>query len=83
MHSRISYKMNAEDIFRSSIGCEIMIMIKARIRLIFSRYTVESAIWKDRTYFLIHPFHVSFNVEPASGVSYPLKFLTRLYKLSY
>ena len=31
--------MNAEDIFRSSIGCEIMLMIKARIRLIFSRYT--------------------------------------------
>ena len=30
--------MNAEDIFRSSIGCEIMLMIKARIRLIFSRY---------------------------------------------
>ena len=31
--------MNAEDIFRCSIGCEIMLMIKARIRLIFSRYT--------------------------------------------
>ena len=30
--------MNAEDIFRSSIGCENMLMIKARIRLIFSRY---------------------------------------------
>ena len=31
--------MNAEDIFRNSIGCEIMLMIKARIRLLFSRYT--------------------------------------------
>ena len=30
--------MNAEDIFRSSIGDEIMLMIKVRIRLIFSRY---------------------------------------------
>ena len=30
--------MNAEDIFRCSIGCEIMLMIKARIRLKFSRY---------------------------------------------
>ena len=39
MHFRISYTMNAEDIFRSSIGCEIMLMIKTRIRLIFSRYT--------------------------------------------
>ena len=39
MHFRICYTMNAEDIFRSSIGCEIMLMIKARIRLIFSRYT--------------------------------------------
>ena len=38
MHFRISYTMNAEDIFRSSIGCEIMLMIKAKIRLIFSRY---------------------------------------------
>ena len=38
MYFRISYKMNAEYIFRSSIGCEIMLMIKARIRLIFSRY---------------------------------------------
>ena len=34
------YTMKAEDIFRSSIGCEIMLMIKARIRLIFSRYTL-------------------------------------------
>ena len=32
--------MKAEDIFRSSIGCEIMLMIKARIRLFFSRYTI-------------------------------------------
>ena len=40
MHFRISYTMNAEDIFRSSIGCEIMLMIKARIRLIFSRYNI-------------------------------------------
>ena len=39
MHFRISRTMNAEDIFRCSIGCEIMLMIKARIRLIFSRYT--------------------------------------------
>ena len=38
MHFRISHTMNAEDIFRCSIGCEIMLMIKARIRLIFSRY---------------------------------------------
>ena len=35
-----SYTMNDEDIFRSSIGCEIMLMIKARIRLIFSRYYI-------------------------------------------
>ena len=41
MHFCISYTMNAEDIFRSPIGCEIMLMIKARIRLIFSRYTPE------------------------------------------
>ena len=34
--------MDAEDIFRSSIGCEIMLMIKARIRLIFLRY---SSLW--------------------------------------
>ena len=40
MHFRISYTLNAKDIFRSSIGCEIMLMIKARIRLIFSRYTL-------------------------------------------
>ena len=33
--------MNAEDIFRCSIGCEIMLMIKARIRLIFSRYKMN------------------------------------------
>ena len=39
VHFRISHTMNAEDIFRSSIGCEIMLMIKVRIRLIFSRYT--------------------------------------------
>ena len=32
--------VNDEDIFRSSIGCEIMLMIKARIRLIFSRYNI-------------------------------------------
>ena len=38
MHFRISRTMNAEDIFRCSIGCEIMLMIKARIRLIFSRF---------------------------------------------
>ena len=38
VHFRISYTMNAEGIFRSSIGCEIMLMIKARIRLIFSMY---------------------------------------------
>ena len=44
MHFRISYTMNAEDIFRSSIGCEIMIMIKARIRLIFSRYSIHDNI---------------------------------------
>ena len=31
--------MSAEDIFRCSIGCEIMLMIKVRIRLIFSRNT--------------------------------------------
>ena len=40
MHFRISRTMNAEDIFRCSIGCEIMLMIKARIRLIFSRYII-------------------------------------------
>ena len=40
VHFRISYTMKAEDIFRSSIGCEIMLMIKARIRLFFSRYTI-------------------------------------------
>ena len=44
MHFRISYTMNAEDIFRSSIGCEIMLMIKARIRLIFSRYTTVTSL---------------------------------------
>ena len=38
MHFRISYTMNDEDIFRSSIGCEIMLMIK--VRLIFSRYNI-------------------------------------------
>ena len=42
MHFRISYTMNTEDIFRSSIGCEIMLIIKARIRLIFSRYTTDT-----------------------------------------
>ena len=41
VHFRIIYTMNAEDIFRSSIGCEIMLMIKARIRLIFSRYNMQ------------------------------------------
>ena len=57
MHFRISYTMKAEDIFRSSIGCEIMLMIKARIRLIFTRYMKFSCtpgqcyiiIFKDRT----------------------------------
>ena len=38
MHFHIRYTMNAEDIFRCSISCEIMLMVKARIRLIFSRY---------------------------------------------
>ena len=42
VHFRISYTymytMNAQDIFRSSTGCEIILMIKARIRLIFARY---------------------------------------------
>ena len=42
MHFRIGYTINAEDIFRSSIGCEIMLMIKARIR-----YTVLQG---DATY---------------------------------
>ena len=42
MHFRISRTMDAEDIFRCSIGCEIMLMIKARIRLIFLRYTCLS-----------------------------------------
>ena len=41
MHFRISRTMNAEDIFRCSIGCEIMLIIKARIRLIFSRYNMN------------------------------------------
>ena len=41
VHFCIIYTMNAEDIFRSLIGCEIMLMIKARIRLIFSRYNVS------------------------------------------
>ena len=44
MHFRISYTMDAEDIFRSSIGCEIMLMIKAKIRLIFSRYSTVKTI---------------------------------------
>ena len=53
VHFRISYTMNAEDIFRSSIGCEIMLMIKARIRLIFSRYnTVDGRFPSFRLYFL-------------------------------
>ena len=38
VHFRVSRTINAEVIFRCSIGCEIMLMIKARIRLIFSRY---------------------------------------------
>ena len=46
MHVRIGYTMNAEDIFRSSIGCEIMLIIKARIRLIFSRYNILSHIFE-------------------------------------
>ena len=44
MHFRISRTVNAEDIFRCSVGCEIMLMIKARIRLIFSRYTHRSRL---------------------------------------
>ena len=42
MHFRIGYTMNY--IFRSSIGCEIMLLIKARIRLIFSRYKTVQAV---------------------------------------
>ena len=36
------YAMKAEDIFRCSIGCEIMLMIKARVRLIYSSNTYSS-----------------------------------------
>ena len=50
VHFRISYAMNAEDIFRSSIGCEIMYMIKARIRLIFSSYTCHLCICRMNSY---------------------------------
>ena len=46
--------MNAEDIFRSSIGCEIMLMIKARIRLIFSRYIYKKNIFA--LFFDFNPF---------------------------
>ena len=42
--------MNAEDIFRCSIGCEIMLMIKARIRLIFSRYNSYLCKGKEETH---------------------------------
>ena len=42
--------MNAGDIYdRCSISCEIMLMIKARIRLIFSRYTKRRSVWKVET----------------------------------
>ena len=35
------YMMNAEDIIRCSVGCEIMLMIKARIRLILSSHSLS------------------------------------------
>ena len=44
--------MNAEDIFRSSIGCEIMLMIKVRFRLIFTRYT-QKVIMDGREWLLM------------------------------
>ena len=43
--SILEHTMNAENIFRCSIGCEIMLMIKARIRLIFSR---NSTVYYDK-----------------------------------
>ena len=58
MHFRISRTMNAEDIFRCSIGCEIMLMIKARIRLIFSRYNIRAMhtcvyVWESKRRFTL------------------------------
>ena len=36
VHSILVYTVNAKDTFRCSISCEIMLMIKARVGLIFS-----------------------------------------------
>ena len=49
MHFRISRTMDAEDIFRCSIGCEIMLMIKARIRLIFQGISRSCSVFNSLT----------------------------------
>ena len=55
--------MNAEDIFRCSIGCEIMLMINARIRLIFSRYSASSNYDIDMTSINTRMFGIMFEVS--------------------
>ena len=70
VHFRISYTMKAEDIFRSSISCEIMLMIKTRIRLIFSRYNssiTDDLVEPGETFVCIVCMQYKFHAIPSSG----------------
>ena len=76
MHFRICYTMNAEDIFRSSIGCEIMLMIKARVRLIFSRYNR----WRLCT-LIFHDMTCEYNAETDNIIVQQLINIVNEYSL--
>ena len=53
--------MDAEDIFRSSVGCEIMLMIKARIRLIFSRYNILAKMYSFFSQYVVVNIYTMHN----------------------
>ena len=87
VHFRISYTMNAEDIFRSSIGCEIMLMIKARIRLIFSRYTTFIKRMHNWVYYIITNsdfcllMHQHFGIEETNVYFCTLNIQVNVHKM--
>ena len=70
--------MNAEDIFRCSIGCKIMLMIKARIRLIFSSNTGPDCL--NMT--LVVDWDVNIKPNKQTKISNPAWKLSSAYSLS-
>ena len=77
--------MNAEDIFRSSIGYEIMLMIKARIRFIFSMYmhiSITSRIRSIVDEVLVH-CHRGCEFEPCHLAFFIFYFYLFIYLFIY